>query len=101
MEELISHLLKLYNRTQRRDMHRTPFAIRELDEVLYKLQTGKTPRVDGLPAELYRRLQLNLKRPLAARLWDNGKQTYHPIGQTWYTCCTRKAVGRTQTTGAP
>ena len=37
-EELISHLPKLYNRTQRRDMHRTPFTILELDEVLYKLQ---------------------------------------------------------------
>jgi hypothetical protein len=69
-EELISHLPKLYNRTQRRDMHRTPFTIRELDEVLYKLQPGKTPGVDGLPAELYRRLPLNLKRHLAARLWD-------------------------------
>ena len=36
-EELISHLPKLYNRTQRRDMHRAPFTIWELDEVLYKL----------------------------------------------------------------
>ena len=53
-EELISHLPTLYNRTQRRDMHRTPFTIRELDEVLYKLQPGKTPGVHGLPAELYR-----------------------------------------------
>ena len=72
-EELISHFPKLYNRTQRRDIHhapRTPFTIRELDEVLYKLQLGKTPGVDGLPAELYRRLPLNLKRHLAARLWD-------------------------------
>ena len=69
-EELISHLPKLYNRTQRRDMHRTPFTIRELDEVLYKIQPGKTPGVDGLPAELYRRLQLNLKRHLAALLSD-------------------------------
>ena len=51
-------------------MHRTPFPIRELDEVLYKLQPGKTPGVHGLPAELYRRLPLNLKRHLAARLWD-------------------------------
>ena len=51
-------------------MHRTPFTIRELDEVLYKLQPGKTPGVDGLPAELYRRLPLNLKRHLAARPWD-------------------------------
>ena len=59
-EELISHLPKLYNRTQRRDMHRTPFTIRELDEVLNKLQPGKTPGVDGLRAELYRRLPLNL-----------------------------------------
>ena len=69
-EELISHLLKLYNQTQRRDMHRTPFTIRELDEVLYKLQPGKTPGVDGLPAEPYGRLPLNLKTHLAARLWD-------------------------------
>ena len=69
-ENLISHLPKLYNPTQRRDMHRTPFTIRELDEVLYKLQPGKTPGVDRLPAELYRRLPLNLKRHLAARLWD-------------------------------
>ena len=69
-EELISHLPKLYNRTQRRDMDRTPSTIRERDEVLYKLQPGKTPGVDGLPAELYRRLPLNLKRHLAARLWD-------------------------------
>ena len=36
-EELISHLPKFYNRTQRRDMHRTPLTIRELDEELYKL----------------------------------------------------------------
>ena len=69
-EELISHLPKLYNWTQRRDMQRTPFTIRELDEVLYKLQPGKTPGVDRLPAELYRRLPLNPKRHLAARLWD-------------------------------
>ena len=69
-EELISHLTKLYNRTQRRDMDRTPFTIQELDEVLYKLQPEKTPRVDGPPAELYRRLPLNLKRHLAARPWD-------------------------------
>ena len=69
-EELISHLPKHYNRTQRQDMHRTPFTIRELDEVLYKLQPGKAPGVDGLLAELYRRLPLNLKRHLAARLWD-------------------------------
>ena len=49
-------------------MHRPPFTIREPDDVLYKLQPGKTPGVDGLPAELYRRLPLNLKRHLAARL---------------------------------
>ena len=47
-EEMISHLLKLYNQTQRRDMQRTPFTIQELDEVLYKLQPGKTPGSDGL-----------------------------------------------------
>ena len=69
-EELILHLPKLYNRTQRRDMHRTPLTIRELDEVLYKRQLRKTPGVDGLPAKLYRRLPLNLERHLAARLWD-------------------------------
>ena len=39
-QEWISHLPKLYNRTQRRDMHRTPFSIQELHEVLYKLQPG-------------------------------------------------------------
>ena len=42
-EELISHLPTLYNWTQRRDMHRTPFTIRELHEVLYKTTTGKNP----------------------------------------------------------
>ena len=36
-DELILHLPKLYNQTQRRDMHRTLFTIRQLDEVLYKL----------------------------------------------------------------
>ena len=51
-------------------MHSNPFTIRELVEVLYKLQPRKTPWVDRLPAELYRRLPLNLKRHLAARLWD-------------------------------
>ena len=69
-EELTSHLPKLYNQTQRQDMHPTPFTIRELDEVLYKLQPGKTTGVDGLPAKLYRRHPLNLKRHLAARLSD-------------------------------
>ena len=69
-EELISHLPNPYNRTQRRDMHRTPLTIPDVDEVLYKLQPGKTPRLDGLPAELYGRLPLNLKSQLAARLWD-------------------------------
>ena len=67
-EEWISHLAKLYKRTQRPDMHRTPLTIQELDELLYKLQLGKTPGLDGLLAELYRRLPLNLKRHLAARL---------------------------------
>ena len=38
--------------------------------MLYKLQPETTAGVDGLPAELYRRLPLNLKRHLAARLWD-------------------------------
>ena len=51
-------------------MHRTSFTIRELDEVLYKRQPAKTPGVDGLPAKLYRRLPLNLKRHLAARPSD-------------------------------
>ena len=69
-EEWISHFPKLYKQTQPRDMHSTPFTIRELDEVLYTLQPGKGPRVDGLPAELYRGLPLNLKRHLAAHLWD-------------------------------
>ena len=70
MEELLSHLPKLYNRTRRGDMHRTPFTIRELDEVLYKLQPGETPGTDGRLAEVYRRLPLNLKSHSAARLWD-------------------------------
>ena len=51
-------------------MHRTPFTVLELDEVLYKLKPGKNRGVNGLPAELYRRLPLNLKRHLAARLSD-------------------------------
>ena len=38
--------------------------------MLSKLQPAKTPGVDGLPAELYRRLPLNPKRHMAARLWD-------------------------------
>ena len=102
-EELISHLPKLYNRTQRPDMHRTPFAIRELHEVLYKLQTGKTPGVDGLPAELYRRLPLNLRDtwPRACGISQSGKRTYRLTWEAWYTRCIRKATGRTQTTGDP
>ena len=102
-EELISHVPKLYNQTQRRDMHRTPFTIQELDEVLYKHHPGKTPGVDGLPSELYRRLPLNLERHLAARLWDIAirKTDVHPTWQTWYTRCIRKATGRIQTTGDP
>ena len=69
-KKLISHLPTLHNRTQRRDMHRTPYTIRELDEVLHKLKLGKTPVVDGLPAEIYRQLPLNVKRHLMARLWN-------------------------------
>ena len=38
--------------------------------MLYKLKPGKTPGVDGLAAELYRRLSLHFKRHLAARLRD-------------------------------
>ena len=45
--ELILHSPNLYIRTQRRDMHRTPLTIWELDEVLYKLQPGNTPGVHG------------------------------------------------------
>ena len=81
-EELISHLPQLCKRSQRRDEHRTPFTIRELDEVLYKLQPGKTAVVDGLPAELYCRSPRSLNRHLAARLWDIaiGKTDVHPDG---------------------
>ena len=43
-------------------------ALDELDEVLYKLQPGKTPELDGFPAHLYGRLAPNLKRHVAARL---------------------------------
>ena len=49
-------------------MHSTWFTIRELDEVCRKLNPGKTLRLDGLAAELYRRLPLNLKRHVTARL---------------------------------
>ena len=59
-----------YNRTQRRNIHRTPFTIQELDKVLHKLKPGEAPGVDGLPVKLYRRLPLHLKRHLAARLLD-------------------------------
>ena len=69
-KHLISQLSKPYNRTQRGDIHSTPLTIRELDEVLHKLKRGKTRGEDGLPAELYRRLPLYLKRPLGARLWN-------------------------------
>ena len=51
-------------------MHRTPFTIQELDEVLHSLQPGTTPGLDGLAAELYHMLPLNLKRHSAARLWN-------------------------------
>ena len=51
-------------------MHRTPFTLLELVEVLPELKPGETPGVDGLPVELYRRLPLNLRRHLRARLWD-------------------------------
>ena len=37
---------------------------------MYKLQPGNSPGVDALPTEFYCRLSLNLKRHLAARLWD-------------------------------
>ena len=47
-KELISHLPRLYNRPQRRDMHRIPFTIGQLDAMLLRLQTGKIPRVDNL-----------------------------------------------------
>ena len=67
---LISHLPKLYNWTQRHGIHRTPFTIREIDEVLHKLKPGKTPGVNCLPVELYGRPPLLLKMHLAARLWD-------------------------------
>ena len=38
--------------------------------VLHNLDPGKTSRVDSLPAELYRRLLLSLKRHLTVRLAD-------------------------------
>ena len=69
-EELISHLPKLYNLSQQRDMHRTPFTVPELDEMLYKLQRKETPGVARLLAGLYRRLTLSTKRHLAAQMWD-------------------------------
>ena len=92
-KQLISHLPKLYNREQRRHVHRTLFTIPELAEVLHKLKPGKTPGVDGLPAELYRRLpvqlKLKVKRHPAARLWEitigradappDGANPVHPL----------------------
>ena len=69
-ENLISHLPKLYNETQRRNIQGSPFNMPEPDESLHKLKPRKTPGVDGLPAELYRTLPLNLKRHLTARLSD-------------------------------
>ena len=68
-EELISHLPKLYNRTKRRDMHRNPFTIWEFDECCTNYNREK-PRGGRTPGRIYRRLPLNLKRHLAARLWD-------------------------------
>ena len=53
-----------------RDTSLCALILRAPDEVLYQLQPAKTPGVDGLPGELYRRLPLNLKRHLAARLWN-------------------------------
>ena len=38
--------------------------------MLQKLKPGKTPGMDSLPAEVYCRLPLNLKRHLTAFLWD-------------------------------
>ena len=40
-KKLTSHLPTIYNRTQRHHIHRTPFTIRELDEVLHKLMPGR------------------------------------------------------------
>ena len=68
-KHLMSHLPQLYNRTQRREVQRTPLSTRELNEMSHKLQPRKTPGVDGPSAELYRRLPLHLKRHLPARLW--------------------------------
>ena len=48
-KNLISHLLKLYNRMQRRNIHRTSFTMRELDEVLHKRKHRENPR-SGQPA---------------------------------------------------
>ena len=69
-KNLISHLSKLCNLTQRRKIHHMPLTLQELNEVLHKLNLEKIPGVDGLPAELYRRLPRNLKRHVTARLWD-------------------------------
>ena len=60
-KEVISHPRTIYTRAQQRDMHRTPFTIREVNEVLQKLKLWKTLGVDGLPAGLYRRLPLNVR----------------------------------------
>ena len=44
---LISHLPTLYNRIQRREIHRTLLTIQEMDDMLHKLKLGKTPGVDA------------------------------------------------------
>ena len=67
-KNLISYLPKVYNGTQRRDIQRTPFTMRELDELLHKLKQGTAPGMDGLPAERYRRLPPNLRQHLTASL---------------------------------
>ena len=59
-KNLISHLRTLYNRTRRREMHRIPFTLQNLDGVLRNLKPRNTSGGDSLPAQLYRRLPANL-----------------------------------------
>ena len=70
IKAFISHVPPLYNRALRRDMHRTRLNVRKFDVVLLKLETRNDPWVDGLPAEWYCRLLLNLTRQVVAPLWE-------------------------------
>ena len=82
-EELISHLPKLYNRTQRRDMHQTPFTIRELDEVLYKLQPGKAEEEEQKKNKIPRKRRTARKKKGKNRLFRPQKPPQKFYAAVW------------------